>query len=98
MLADRYDIERWREPAYVQLCMRDRPIQESEATLLGVKVTAQLAEVREKVLKELLYECQRAPQGGWGLLLPKPSRDVRQVERLVGEVFWPDGLADSRRS
>ena len=100
LLADRYDIDRWRAPAYVELCVRDRPIQESEATLLGVKVTSQLAEIRERVLLEMLSDYHRAARSDkFGIrALTKPVRDVRRVEQLVDEVFWPHEVPISCRA
>lgn len=98
VLADRYDVDRWRAPAYVELCMRERPLQESEATVLGVKVAAQLAEVRERVLLGMLQDVQRAvqaqAQAAWGDSPPtrKLGRDYRRVDELVHEVFWPNGV------
>jgi hypothetical protein len=91
VLADRYDIDRWRGPAYLELCTRERPLQESEASLLGMKVSMQLAEVRERVLLEMLYEGKRGSPmetpGLWGL--PRMQKDIHRVERLIEEVFWP---------
>lgn len=101
LLADRYDIDRWRAPAYVQLCTRDRPLQESEAALLGVKVASQLAEIREKILLEMLEECQArslSTKKSCAKVWTKPVRDAWRVEQMVNEVFWPHEVPNLRRS
>lgn len=95
LLAEKYDISTWLAPAYVELCFRDGVLRESEALVLGAKTTAQLAEVRERVLLDMIYNCQRQQPhtdklGNWRL--PKPSRDERRVEQLVNEVFWPQDI------
>ncbi|KIP04821.1 hypothetical protein PHLGIDRAFT_179529 [Phlebiopsis gigantea 11061_1 CR5-6] len=99
ILADRYDVDQWRAPAYIQLCTRDRPIQESEATLLGVKVTSQLAEIREKVLLEMLEECQTRSlrTKSCSKVWAKPVRDAWRVEQMVNEVFWPHEVPSNLR-
>jgi len=94
LLADRFEIARWRTPAYVVLCMREHPLQESEATLLGVKVASQVAQARERVLIDMLLQCQGAPRtdkaGNW--VRPQPMKDMRRVEQIVEEIFWPNGV------
>lgn len=68
--------------------------------MLGVKVTSQLAEIRERVLLEMLSEYQRAARADKvGIrVASKPTRDVRRVEQLVDEVFWPHEVPISCRA
>ncbi|GJE93066.1 hypothetical protein PsYK624_092250 [Phanerochaete sordida] len=100
LLADRYDVARWRVPAYVALCMREHPLQESEAALLGVKVASQVAQARERVLLDMLLQAQSPPRrdkAGSAARAPL-CKDVRRVERIVEDVFGMSGVAVPHRS
>lgn len=89
LLADRFDVARWRGPAYVALCMREHALQEAEAAVLGTKVAALVAQARERVLLDMLMQAQAAPRAdkAGNALRPSFAKDVRRVERIVEDVF-----------
>jgi hypothetical protein len=50
ILAQDLDIPHWMEPAREQLARREQPLQVDEAERLGARLTALVAQEREKVL------------------------------------------------
>ncbi|KAI0329796.1 hypothetical protein GY45DRAFT_1324596 [Cubamyces sp. BRFM 1775] len=94
-LAEKYDIPAWLRPAYVELCARTHPLEDSEAEVLGLQTTARLARAREAVLEEKVQEWRRAverAQKGEGVITKEDMevREAKLVERVVDEIFAPE--------
>ena len=74
--------------------MREHPLQESEVTMLGVKVASQIAQAREQVLLDMLLQSQGMPRmdkaGNW--VVPRPTKDAHRVAQIVEDIFWPNGV------
>ncbi|KAI9060019.1 hypothetical protein FKP32DRAFT_1595764 [Trametes sanguinea] len=91
-LAEKYNIPAWLRPAYVALCARAHPLEDSEAEVLGLQTTARLARAREAVLEEKVQEWRRAverAQKGEGDVTKEDMevREAKLVERVVDEIF-----------
>ncbi|KAH9848127.1 hypothetical protein C2E23DRAFT_740246 [Lenzites betulinus] len=94
-LAEKYGIPAWLRPAYVALCARAHPLEDSEAEVLGLQTTARLARAREAVLAEKVEEWRRAvdrAQSGEGAVTKEDMevREAKLVERVVDEIFASD--------
>jgi len=48
VLAIRYDVPQWLKEAYMLLCIRSKPLVESEAEQLGMAITVKIGQAREK--------------------------------------------------
>ncbi|OJT13609.1 hypothetical protein TRAPUB_9845 [Trametes pubescens] len=91
-LAEKYNIPAWLRPAYVELCSRAHPLEDSEAEVLGLQTTARLARAREAVLEEKVQEWRRAVermQKGEGQITKEDMevREAKVVERVVDDIF-----------
>ncbi|CUA77420.1 hypothetical protein RSOLAG22IIIB_02433 [Rhizoctonia solani] len=47
-IARKFGLPSWEEPAYLDLCNRDEPITEEEASVLGLAAFVRVAKIREK--------------------------------------------------
>ncbi|KAH9925029.1 uncharacterized protein BXZ73DRAFT_50160 [Epithele typhae] len=90
-LAEKYSIPTWLRPAYVELCARSTPLEDTEAEVLGLQTTARLARAREAVLEEKVEEWRRAVErmGKGEAVNPADmqTHEARLVERVVDRVF-----------
>ncbi|EMD36694.1 hypothetical protein CERSUDRAFT_83750 [Gelatoporia subvermispora B] len=50
MLAEKHDVRQWLVPAYVEVCKRGHPLEDTETGVLGHRTTTRIARVRERVL------------------------------------------------
>jgi len=99
-IPEKHDIQEWLKSAYVELCRRDDPISEHDADKLGLNTTVGLFHARERSRKlavgKLASEMHRRqtfsdfdpPANPPTSALDLPP-DVKLVERIVTEVFWP---------
>ena len=53
LLAKKLNVKKWLVPAYVALCIRRDPINESEAEKLGIKTFVKLVTARESIFREV---------------------------------------------
>ncbi|ESK92777.1 hypothetical protein Moror_15950 [Moniliophthora roreri MCA 2997] len=94
-LAELYDVPRWIEPAYVELCQRKEPLNEAEVEALGPKKTVLVLRAREALHNS--DEARRLLQESWCcssyhsplVSLPEKLLEKARVQRVVKGVLAP---------
>ncbi|KAJ3555815.1 hypothetical protein NM688_g2368 [Phlebia brevispora] len=90
ILAEKYNIPEWLLQAYVTLCQRVDPLQESEAQSLGAKMTARIARAREEILMDTIRQYEREDvAGAMGNKLSEEIRNEYRVAQIVTKTLWP---------
>lgn len=91
-LATQHNIQHWLLTAYNELCSRDSPLCESEALVLGAKITAQIADARERILRDVIFRMHQGlvdiAHPGAECTFPIELRDESSIARIIREVFW----------
>lgn len=84
MLAEKHGVQQWLVPAYVEVCKRGHPLEDTEAEVLGLRTATRIARVRERVLGEFVADLTRMLREDD---LSAPKVDEERVMRVVEDVF-----------
>lgn len=91
-LATQYNIQGWLLTAYTELCSRDSALCETEAVVLGAKITAQVAEARERILRDVILRMHQGlvdvARPGAECTFPAELRDESSIAHIIRDVFW----------
>uniref|UniRef100_A0A0W0F6L7 BTB domain-containing protein n=1 Tax=Moniliophthora roreri TaxID=221103 RepID=A0A0W0F6L7_MONRR len=103
-LAELYDVPRWIELAYIELCQRKEPLNEAEVEALGPKKTVLVLRAREALHNS--DEARRLLQESWCcssyhsplVSLPEKLLEKARVQRIVKGVVAPPAPVAPRPS
>ncbi|KAF9255987.1 hypothetical protein L218DRAFT_950347 [Marasmius fiardii PR-910] len=90
ILSDKYNVQHWLMPAYIELCKRDKPPNKEEASRIGLDKAMLIADARENVRscresRDMIYN--HIYNYGNSDSLPPELLEHSRVERIVNEVL-----------
>ncbi|KAK1232002.1 hypothetical protein PQX77_004869, partial [Marasmius sp. AFHP31] len=94
VLAEKYSVDHWLMPAYIQLCKRDSPLTRDEAWDIGLNKAIMIAAAREKIRFSGESKNLISP----GLKLSANLLEDSRVERYINEELHPQRTAPFVRS